>query len=69
MADSDRLTRKDLQGFESRFDVKLDVKLDAVVDRLTKVIRSFETNLLAAFHSYGKGQTLETRRPAKDDAL
>jgi hypothetical protein len=38
-------TKKDLAEMETR-----------IVDRLTELIRDVETQLLTAFHGYGKGQ-------------
>jgi len=47
MADSDPVTKKDLE----------ELKV-ALTESLTEVIRDVETNLLTSFHGYGKGQAL-----------
>jgi hypothetical protein len=45
MADSDPVTKKDLEEFKV-----------ALAESLTELIRDVETNLLTSFHGYGKGQ-------------
>ena len=45
MDNSELVTKKDLAELETR-----------IVDRLTELIRNVETQLLTAFHGYGKGQ-------------
>jgi hypothetical protein len=49
MADSDPVTKKDLE--------ELKVALTAsITESLTELIRDVETSLLTSFHGYGKGQ-------------
>ena len=45
MADSDPITKKDLE----------ELKM-ALTESLTELIRDVETSLLTSFHGYGKGQ-------------
>jgi hypothetical protein len=45
MDNNDLATKRDLAELETR-----------IVDRLTELIRNVETQLLTAFHGYGKGQ-------------
>jgi hypothetical protein len=45
MDNNDLATKRDLAELETR-----------IVDRLTELIRDVETQLLTAFHGYGKGQ-------------
>jgi hypothetical protein len=45
MDNNDLATKRDLAELETR-----------IVDRLTDLIRNVETQLLTAFHGYGKGQ-------------
>jgi hypothetical protein len=45
MDNNEPATKKDLAELETR-----------IVDRLTELIRDVETQLLTAFHGYGKGQ-------------
>jgi hypothetical protein len=45
MADSDPITKKDLE----------ELKV-ALTESLTELIRDVETSLLTSFHGYGKGQ-------------
>ena len=47
MADSDPVTKKDLEEFKV-----------ALAESLTELIRDVETNLLTSFHGYGKGQAV-----------
>jgi hypothetical protein len=51
MADSDPVTKKDLEELK----VALTESLTA---SLTELIRDVETNLLTSFHGYGKGQAV-----------
>ena len=49
MADSDPVTKKDLE--------ELKVALTrSITESMTEVIRDVETSLLTSFHGYGKGQ-------------
>jgi hypothetical protein len=45
MDNNDLATKRDLAELETR-----------IIDRLTELIRDVETQLLTAFHGYGKGQ-------------
>jgi hypothetical protein len=53
-------TKKDLADLKA--DLKSEIRKDVIeaetriVDRLTELIRDVETQLLTAFHGYGKGQ-------------
>ena len=49
MADSDPVTKKDLE------DLKVALTR-SITESMTEVIRDVETSLLTSFHGYGKGQ-------------
>ena len=51
MADSDPVTKKDLEVLRITL-------TESMTESLTELIRDVETNLLTSFHGYGKGQAL-----------
>jgi hypothetical protein len=68
MADSDPVTKKDLQELESRLEPRFDAKLEAFADRLTELVRDVETTMLTAFHGYAKGQAVRLQAVEIADA-
>jgi hypothetical protein len=56
MADSDPVTKRDLDELKQQLTV-------SITESMTELIRDVETNLLTSFHGYGKGQAAPNDRP------
>lgn len=56
MENGELATKKDVAELGAGIEHQIDVTFERIADRLTELIRDFETKLLTAFHSYGKGQ-------------
>lgn len=55
-----RLEQK-MEASETRLEQKIERWETRLLDRITELMRDFETRLLTPFHGYGKGQALEDR--------